>query len=71
LRVLHKYLSSVTLTLSNVTLTLSHLQASCAPLTSTEVKDVETSLAGLRSEKHKAEQAEAAVSQCDQCDIIV
>ena len=38
------------------------VQACCNPLPSTEVKDLETSMAGLRSEKFKAEQAEAAVS---------
>ncbi len=38
------------------------LQGACAPLTSSETKDVETSVAGLRTDKSKAEQAEAAVS---------
>lgn len=36
-------------------------QSACVPMPSTEIKDIETSLAGLRAEKHKAEQAEAAV----------
>ncbi|KAL6753943.1 eukaryotic translation initiation factor 3-like protein [Haematococcus lacustris] len=38
-------------------------KACCAPLPSSEVKDVETSLAGLRSEKFKAEAAEAAAKK--------
>lgn len=39
------------------------IKKSCDILPSTEVKDVETSLAGLRSDKFKAEQAEAAAKK--------
>mmetsp|Transcript_31255 Transcript_31255/g.79704 ORF Transcript_31255/g.79704 Transcript_31255/m.79704 type:complete len:224 (-) Transcript_31255:1850-2521(-) len=38
-------------------------KAACAPLSSQETKDLETSLAGIRTDKHKAEQAEAAAKK--------
>lgn len=39
------------------------IKGACAPLTSAETKDVETSVAGLRTDKFKAEQAEAATKK--------
>eukprot|EP00983_Pelagomonas_calceolata_P077854 1154044-Pelagomonas_calceolata.AAC.2 len=38
-------------------------QNTCASLSSSDIKDVETSVAGARTEKVKAEQAEAAVRE--------
>lgn len=41
----------------------SLVKLACEPLTSQEIKDVETSLAGLRAEKHKAEVAAASATK--------
>lgn len=43
--------------------TAHRAQAACAPLSSQETKDLETTLAGIRTDKHKAEQAEAAAKK--------